>query len=939
MSFESYDFEPRGNRMDSRDRDFDGVPDYWQPLSGPEISSYEAEKIRIVKDAWREGFFPNAPGHVLYMPFSGTRIGIRTLYPKAVDPQMAYEITAYVKTKRLNHSVVSIDVIWLRVDEKGEEQVVGDFDRLLVPVGQEDWTEAPLRRRINDLPPQANRVRIVCSIRDNPYLAGADRHGEAWFDDIKVESRPKIGIESEFRDDHRPLSVAISYQGLTANAGERDDLFAQGRRLRKVYSRRIEIRDTQGHLVTWNKDTIHERKLNPGRSTTMTEEIRLPELRQRGIYYVHVRLYGQAELKQDPQMLDQFGLSFDPLSIRGRTKYPEVTEIMRHAGVFRAKLEMWPQNSDQLGQQEIYLGIPPMLRALRTVGMRFTGVFGRIPATLAPEDGMLPAMIKRRERLWQMMNEPVLKLSPQIDDWQWGGDDDPSFIADFHPDALAPMRKRLREMTSAFTQAIPIPLAYAERMPPPGAGDALNIHVPAAMDEVTMVNRLLPLIPQKFARIVDWRREIYPTEDLRQLSEVGAKRVADLPRPTEDERDRPIWLSLEPMLVDPYLRQQRPEREQAIDLARKIILARMLGVERLYAGQLLHAQQGLAAVRRSGRIVPRPSLLALQTLSTYMSGTEFLGSFQLGGNIENYVYRRPGPNGTETALIAIWYNGTRREERVTLGYGLGDLRRIDMAGNEVSIPGNRLQSVVVDQMPILIDGMSVPLARTRMSIRIMPNPPLLSRIERQEQQLRIRNFFAEPLTGTLRLLYAVDERYSLEPGWVSPRVMRVNLPPGGEEIGKRVEIRRGFSVRPTLEAVLGRKYVQIETQLAAARESRFSIQRATELTSDLVLKPKPRLIPSSSPEEKMVRLSIGWQPDPRTLHAPRLDLRPYYQVLGDQPYALSRMTVYPGKASAIRDIRIPFVQEGTRVWVGATEESGSRFVRFEVTHLIHADKE
>ena len=265
-----------------------------------------------------------------------------------------------------------------------------------------------------------------------------------------------------------------------------------------------------------------------------------------------------------------------------------------------------------------------------------------------------------------------------------------------------------------------------------------------------------------------------------------------------------------------------------------------------------------------------------------------------------------------------------------------------MAGNREALPGGVF---TVGPMPVLVEGLNVKSARTRMSIRITDEPPLLSMTETQQQRLQIRNFHAEPLVGTVRLVYAAhvaNERLMLEPGWSTVPSLRVSLPAGGESAEKRVEARRYFSVRPTQESVLGRKYVRLEVHMAAANEMRFNLIRTTRLTSDMAMRVKP-LESTGRRNEEVVRLSVQWWPDPNRPHPSRLVLQPYYQVSGDRHIYQGQITVYPAKApddwtgAAIRDIRIPRVRllaPNTRVWIGADEEAGTRFLRQDVTELV-----
>lgn len=975
-AFSVYDFEPRPDPIDSRDADYDGFPDYWRRIRLPtEMADYET--FRIVEDPWRMGLGGARPGHVLYMTYSGEPVALETAIPKEVDAQLAYEISVFARTRGLDHSIASVDVYWLHIDEEGREQILGAPDQIVIPPGQRDWSEAPLVRRVNDLHRRTTHVRVVLRVRDNPRIPGADRHGEIWFDDIRILSRPKIAVAASFRemfrDDEQPLRIAVSYQGLNANVTVPGDEAPT----RKRYARRIEVKDVHGNPVPVLGDRTagrNRRRIDPGNSTTFTEEVTLEDRlrpgdrnapRQRGIFYMDITLYGaeneplaavteivgrwapprpKPTTKRNPEALDHFAVRLDPLRLAGDVKDDTVVNLMQHLGVFRILVELWDETADGGVPEKKIQSVGTLLRRLRASGLRVTGSFGRMPTVLVPSEGMFPAMRERTGLLREAIRRPAMEFGPQIDDWRWGADDDESFSREVTPEMVRPAQEILQEYANAFTQALPLVVGDAEALPHDGAAETLSFFVPAGMAPREMTDELSRILPGEFTRLLRWANAIYPPEYMERFARNAQGVLEDKEASRWLGGEAPAfryWLMLEPMPLDPHLREAGGERAQAMLLAQKAILGRVLGFERIYCGALADPSRGLVTVTRDRRLIPRPSFLAVRTLAEYLSGTEYLGSFQLGANVENYVFRSHA--NPERAILAAWRTGAPTQaERVDIGIGWGQLYTVDMAGNREALPGGVF---TVGPMPVLVEGLNVKSARTRMSIRITDEPPLLSMTETQQQRLQIRNFHAEPLVGTVRLVYAAhvaNERLMLEPGWSTVPSLRVSLPAGGESAEKRVEARRYFSVRPTQESVLGRKYVRLEVHMAAANEMRFNLIRTTRLTSDMAMRVKP-LESTGRRNEEVVRLSVQWWPDPNRPHPSRLVLQPYYQVSGDRHIYQGQITVYPAKApddwtgAAIRDIRIPRVRllaPNTRVWIGADEEAGTRFLRQDVTELV-----
>jgi hypothetical protein len=968
--FDRYDFEPRPGEILSRDADFDGFPDYWRRIRGPQYREYP--EVAIVSDPWRPGADPRAEeGHVLRMSYAGDEVAVETAVPREVNAQLAYEISAFARTEGLEHSTTSIDIVWLHIDEEGRSKVLGAPDQILVPRGQRDWSEAPLRRRINDIPPRTTHLRLVCRVQDDPDIPGADRHGVAFFDDIRIENRPKIAVNAMFRDDDRPLQIIIGYQGLTPNTGESGEA---DRQTRKQYARRIHVRDVHGEpvaLLGEPEEAGGRRRIAPGNATIFTEEVILDDRRtpgpggmrrQRGIFYMDVTLYGarreplasvteivgrwapprwKPQFKRNPAALDHFGVGLDVLDRIDTLDPDSLLDVMRHLGVFRVKAEVWDDTPDGRISDRALHTAGDLMQRLREYGVRFTGVLGRLPLSLVPSEYMFATMRDRLDQLREAVRQPAMQLGPRIDDWRWGADDDPSFGDGVKPEVLAGARDALQDFTSAFVQALPLVLGSARELPPEDAAEAVSIYVPATMSTDEMLDELVRLLPTRFLQLTEWERALYPSDRLQQLSKRG-EQILQAPERTrridDPEVERQYWLVLEPLALDPHLRDANAERAQVVYLTRKAALGRVLGFDRVFTGNLADPERGLVTVTRDRRIVPRPSLLAVRTLAEYLSGAEYLGSFYFSENIENYVFR--SMREPENAVLVAWaHEGGDGSERVDIGSGWGALEQIDLAGNRRRIG----RSFEVGPMPTIVRGISAASARTRMSIEILGDPPLRSITERHPQRLQIRNFHTEPLIGSVRLVYAARPALSgrgmrLEPGWGDVPEIRLNLPAGGAGPDNRTEAREEFDVRPTEESVLGKKFVRLDVRLAAASEMRFNMLRTTELTSDIDVRLRV-LEQARDQRERVVRMTLRWSPNPNEPHPSRIVMQPYYQVAAER-FNQGRMVLYPAteaqgwKGAAIRDVRIPAAFVGARVFVGAEEETGSRFLRHDVSQML-----
>ncbi|MCX7934380.1 MAG: hypothetical protein N3A66_03875, partial [Planctomycetota bacterium] len=485
-----HDFEPRGSDPLSQDRDNDGWPDFWEPVRGEGRPPYLLHGIAIVPDPLgeRPGLYRDQVGHVLRVPFDGTRVAIRTRAPCAVDPELAYEITAQARAERLEHSLINLWLIWVRTEDGGRELEV-DRDLLRVPSGQLDWLESPLRLRRNDLPAEANGLRLMIEIADDPEQPGADRFGIAWFDDIAIQPRPKLRLTCPFLEiqpeekNPPPLRLHIQYQGLIENA-------PGSGAAAKDYRRTIQITDIFGEPpLTPNGAPIvytAAARLFPGTGRAVEEDIALPICRL-GVYYVTVTLFGragniEARVSQgigywlplaasagERRAPPVFGFLFDAPPSRLWQKRPGMmAEIAQRAGVRQVKAHLWPEDFKPQEESQPYLAdLGRELRLLRTRGVHIIGCMPAQGAAFRPLP-MQSVLKERAEALQAQMQAMLRHLGPQVEIWQWGDDEDESFSSGIDLQAFRAARDFLNEMAAAMIQSVPVtPRVEKPTLPPP----------------------------------------------------------------------------------------------------------------------------------------------------------------------------------------------------------------------------------------------------------------------------------------------------------------------------------------------------------------------------------------------------------------------------------------------------------------------------------------
>jgi hypothetical protein len=978
--FSVYDFEPRPGSLASRDYDGNAWPDYWEAVAEEGMPGYLRSGVRIVTDPARPGLYRGEPGHVLRMPFDGTAVAVQTLVPRQVDAALAYEITFHARTERLAQGIARVVLVWLRVDGPREEEL--DRDAIRVPPGQVDWPEVPLRLRINDIPAGANAVRVVCEVADDPEVPGGDRHAMVWFDDIRLESRPKVRVEPAFvtatpEERTPPLAVEIRYQGLIDNVPVPGD----GQRYRgKEYVREIRITDVNGEPPrgvgggSLRLGVPPVRRLEPGGARTFVETLALP-LERLGVYYVTVNLYGhgralrarvrqavgvwQPPRERPPELAlgggGSFGVLLGEPEEQVLRRSGVLSDLVRRLGVFQVKTHAWPADFSP-GVEQAYLGaLARELREMRVHGVRVTAV---LPATPAPfaDGGMHQAMRVQAETLEPFLSAATRALGPQVEGWQWGADADTSFSEGVDVEGTRPARTALGNMTASPVQAVPVNVARPRAVVPAAeAARAASFYVPAELPPEMMLRLLAGLRPGAFRPLA--RPHRYPPAFLRSLAPARESGEEEGEAPAREEAvDQQGWVTVELLPVPRHSRDAAAERAQLDALAVKTVLLSALGFQRLYLGQLAEPAEGLVEIDKEGRPVPRPALLGARVLADHLGGASYLGSFQFRAPFPNYIFQRR--SGTE-AFCVVWYDGPAVSERLAIeefGRGL-DLRVVDLAGN---VRPFRDGTVEVRKTPTIITGLPVPYALTRMSIAIRRAPALRMRHALQPQLVRFRNYFPQQLPGAFRFQYAArrilhpEERrpvLEFERNWtVRPERVEFNLAmaeedvptPGTVEIRVRPDPATSLDLEPEIARERGEKVIQILADFSTGLPVQARILRTTYLESELQVE-VIRLRRPGDTERAHLQLQVRWFPSEDAAGQAAVELEPYWQRDGELRTRLPQVTVppfsrnRPNEPAIPREVVIPLRPGAPKAtWIGLEEVGGSRFYRLEVTPLLQA---
>lgn len=198
------------------------------------------------------------------------------------------------------------------------------------------------------------------------------------------------------------------------------------------------------------------------------------------------------------------------------------------------------------------------------------------------------------------------------------------------------------------------------------------------------------------------------------------------------------WISLEPLDSRRYPSDQRIQ-----NLVERMLVAAKFRVEAAFVPEPIHEHNGMMLADGS------PTLLFLpwRTLSYHLTGAQYVGSFALRGGTTNYVFERDGE------AILVGWNGTKSTEQLYLGE---DVKVCDLWGNvkaaETVVDGSfREQSVEFGSEPIVVTGLSLPVARWRISFKLSNHDNQVPGATRFKLKAAFSNGFDQAVVGSLEI--------------------------------------------------------------------------------------------------------------------------------------------------------------------------------------------
>lgn len=535
--------------------------------------------------------------------------------------------------------------------------------------------------------------------------------------------------------------------------------------------------------------------------------------------------------------------------------YAQLFALLGHSGIRRVKLPVWFDESRDPQAVEQLVGAVERLSAQ---GIEVVGLLSDPPASLRQRYGrrrQLDAadLFAPEAGVWYPSLEPVLaRLAMRVRCWQLGGDEDTSFV---HDPQIAARLGAIKKQFDRIGRDVRLGVGWnwLEALPP----------APAAAWSFLALSADPPLTD----------------------GELGAYLG-----PTGGAANR--WVVLRPLDARHYSSETR-----AVDLVRRMMAAKIDGAEAVFCPDPFDPRAGL--MNEDG--TPGELFMAWRAAALALGSARHVGSLQLPQGSENQVFAR----GDEAAMI-LW-NSAPTEETLYLG---GRIRQTDLWGHAIGAPqSGSEQTVLAGPAPTIVTGLSAPLARWHVSLRLEHDrlPSVFGRPH--ANRLAFENSFPQGAAGSASLV--VPDGWKAEPRQFTFRLAHA------ETFDQPFEIILPYSARS------GRHPVRVDFEIQADRPYRFSVYRHidvglgdvyvkldTRLTEDGELEVEQRLV-NEAAEPVSFRCQL-YAPDRQRQRTDVVNLGPGCDV---RTYRL------PGGAELI----------GKTLWLQAEEIGGGRVLNYRFT--------
>jgi hypothetical protein len=456
--------------------------------------------------------------------------------------------------------------------------------------------------------------------------------------------------------------------------------------------------------------------------------------------------------------------------------------------------------------------------------------------------------------LWAPSLQAVIAhYASNVRHWQLGGDHDSSFVGlPRLPETLGTVKRELDRIGGDAFVGIPwdarTPLPPEANMPP---------------TFLSLADGSFPAGPQPNETFVSTRRSRIPQ-----------------------------WA-----LIQPLPKSKFTPAQQAADLVKRMVAAKIAGAEAIFADNVFDAETGLLDADGS----PTRLFLPWRTTAVALRHAEFLGSLALPGGSSNYAFARDGQ-----VVLVVWNDRPGPiEEDVYLG---DNVVVTDVWGRAFDVEsGPRGQRLEVGSLPLFVHGSSAPIARWQMAVKFQSGQAQ-SAYEAHRDAIIGKNTFPQGVSGTVTIVPPRD--------WeIDPRTWSINAAAGEE-------FRQDLSLRLPPHASLGFAPMAIDFDIVADRRYQFRVyQRYRVGLGDVAVAVVDRRLPDG-------RLEIEQTISNNIAPAEMLNFRCTLFVPGRKHHTLTVTKLARGEDKKLYVLTDADALAGEELWLRAEQIGGRRVLNY-----------
>lgn len=804
---------------EATDRNYDAWPDGWHRRRGSGFPLFLP--IRIVPLASAGGDLQwssseNTTPGALRMQLDG---GSAAVYspPIPVSPLFSYRLEGRLKTEGLKHDIAYYSLTFFDADGKLLDTYQSGRHGKSTP-----WTHL----RIGPvMPAHRDTYTAVIGLHLEPRDKDYDLHGTAWFADVKLSRLPRVVLRASERlhlyASPSDVQVQCEVSGVLKNDPQVRfvllDLHGKELAAHEEQLSALPPPSSQAPVPTSISERNAHRLLDHdphgagGHDHHDTPAAHGPK-RPRGKDKEHIRGfaglatwrppipgYGFYKIKVSVEDTKATRIEREttiaiarPIAALPRGEFgwslpqgdhvltlAELLPLVSSAGIHWLKFPMWYAADDTTRADRLAWFVERVSQQhINLVGVLDTPP-PAVKKTMGDVDAALPIASAFVEApLWQPAVDPVMtRLSLKVRWWQLGSDDDQSFVG--YP-SLPQKIAEIKQYFLKFGQEVQVGLSWPwlVETPPHASWDFLSrtASPPLTADETATYLQQAPAAP--------------PAQ----------------------------WTMLAPLE-----RKHYPLDRRARDLVERMIAVKIHRTQAAFATDPFDPHQGL--LEPDG--TPGELFLPWRTTALLLGGAEYLGTLELPGGSENHVFQR----GDEAVMMI----RNDRPTRETLYLG-EEIEHLDLWGRSLEVESNSSgqlleQTVVAGPMPTFVTGLSLPVAKLRISFAF-ETPSLPSVFGRDlEARYTFDNPFPQGVGGQIKVLPPDD--------WdVTPLVTSF-------QAAERQTVRDLFQVRFKSDAQAGRQLLRFDFRVTADRDYAFSVYQPIEVgVGDVAIETATRLLPS-----------------------------------------------------------------------------------------------